>query len=226
MQSEVLYRLIDAISDLVCHHGLQTSTKGDAVQALARAHLFVALRQLDGLHKGLALQFLYEANLIGSHAIAERAPTPPVIALNGADLAGLSLPNANFGWAHLAVADIARARLHNACLIRANLYAVDLIDADLSHANLTGAKLFAQRVCLGCPTRFRAGYQHNAPAGQRLSEPGLVGAPASLPVNQSSHRLRLALQLALFSSTRIRRSVLPTWVLGSSLRNSTSVGTL
>ncbi len=142
MQVEVLYKLIDAISDLVRHHGLQTSTKGDAVQALARAHLFVALRQLDGLHKGLALQFLYEANLIGSHAIAEREPTLPVIALNGADLAGLSLPNANFGWAHLAVADIARAQLHNACLIRANLYAVDLIDADLTHANLTGANLF------------------------------------------------------------------------------------
>jgi uncharacterized protein YjbI with pentapeptide repeats len=142
MQAEVLYKLIDAISDLVRHHGLQTSTKGDAVQALARAHLFVALRQLDGIHKGLALQFLYEANLIGSHAIAEREPTLPVIALNGADLAGLSLPNANFGWAHLAVADIARAQLHNACLIRANLYAVDLIDADLSHANLTGANLF------------------------------------------------------------------------------------
>jgi len=141
MQAEVLYKLIDAISDLVRHHGLQTSTKGDAVQALARAHLFVALRQLDGIHKGLALQFLYEANLIGSHAIAEREPTLPVIALNGADLAGLSLPNANFGWAHLAVADIARAQLHNACLIRANLYAVDLIDADLSHANLAKARL-------------------------------------------------------------------------------------
>ncbi|HQY94640.1 pentapeptide repeat-containing protein [Caldilinea sp.] len=142
MQQAVLYKLIDAISDLVCHHRLHAAVKGDAVQALARAHLFVALRQLDGLHKGLALQFLYEANLIGAHVVADSEPLAPVLALNGADLRGMVLPQSNLGWAHLAVSDLSRADLRDACLIRANLYAVDLVDADLANANLCGANLF------------------------------------------------------------------------------------
>ena len=142
MQQEVLYKLFETLTDLVCRHNLHASAKGDPVRALARAHLFTALRQLDGPHKGLAVQFLFEANLIGAHANADIAPLLPIIALNGADLAGLGLPRSNLAWAHLAVADIARADLHDACLIRANLYAVDLIDANLAQANLCGANLF------------------------------------------------------------------------------------
>jgi uncharacterized protein YjbI with pentapeptide repeats len=142
MQQAILHKLFDAITALVCQHSLHTTAKGDAINALARAHLFTALRQLDGQHKGLAIQFLYEANLIGAHVVADLPPTPPVLALNGADLRGLALPNANLAWAQLAVADLSRADLRNTCLIRANLYAIDLIDADLSHANLCGANLF------------------------------------------------------------------------------------
>ena len=142
MQQELLYELIDAISDLVRHHELHRAGKGDAVRSLARAHLFVALRQLDGLHKGLAIQFVYEANLIGAHFVADVAPTLPVIPLNGADLTEISLPHANLAWAHFTAADIARADLHGACLIAANLSAVDLIDANLAGANLCGANLF------------------------------------------------------------------------------------
>ncbi len=142
MQTERLVRLIDAISDLVRHHDLHATVKGDPVNSLARAHLFTTLRQLDGQHKGLAIQFLYEANLLGSHVVADAPPTSPVLALNGADLRGLVLPAANLAWAHLAVSDLSHADLRNTCLIRANLYAVDLIDADLTGANLCGANLF------------------------------------------------------------------------------------
>ena len=142
MQHEVLYKLIDALSDLVCHHGLHAAAKGDAVYSLARAHLFAALRQLDGRHKGLAIQFLYEANLIGAHFVADVGPTAPVIVLDGADLTGLLLPKANLAWARLAVTDLSRADLRDSCLIRANLYAVDLVDADLTNANLCGANLY------------------------------------------------------------------------------------
>jgi len=142
MQQAILHKLFDAITDLVCHHSLHTTAKGEAINALARAHLFTALRQLDGQHKGLAIQFLYEAGLIGAHVVADLPPAPPVLALNGADLRGLALPNANLAWAHLAVSDLSRADLRNTCLIRANLYAVDLIDADLSHANLCGANFY------------------------------------------------------------------------------------
>jgi uncharacterized protein YjbI with pentapeptide repeats len=141
-QHEVLQNLFDIISDLVCNHGLHAAAKGDSIRALARAHLYVALRRLDGAHKGLAVQFLYEANLIGSHVLVDAPPALPLLALNGADLANLALPGANLAWAHLAVADLSRADLRNACLIRANLYAVDLIDANLAGANLCGANLF------------------------------------------------------------------------------------
>ena len=48
MQQEILHQLIDAISVLVRQHGLHSTVKGDAARSLARAQLFVALRQLDG----------------------------------------------------------------------------------------------------------------------------------------------------------------------------------
>lgn len=139
---ETLHKLMDAISELVAVHRLHQSAPGDALRALARAHLFVALRQLEGRHKGLAVQFLYEANLIGSHPVGDRPPLSPVIALNGVDLTDLALSKANLAWAHFVAADLSRADLHGAYLMGANLSAVDLIDADLSHANLTGANLF------------------------------------------------------------------------------------
>lgn len=142
MQQATLDRFMAAISTLTSRHDLHAAARGDVARSLARAHLMVALRQLDGFHKGLALQFLYEANLIGSHFRADIEPLPPVIPLNGADLAGLQLPRANLAWAHLAVADISRADLHDTCLICANFYAVDLIDANLCGANLCGANLF------------------------------------------------------------------------------------
>lgn len=141
-QHEVLCQLMAAITDLVTNHGLHAAAKGEPVRSLARAHLYVALRRLDGVHKGLAIQFLYEANLIGAHVLADQPPAPPLIALNGADLTGMVLPRANLAWSHLAVSDLSRADLRDACLIRANLYAVDLIDADLGGANLCGANLF------------------------------------------------------------------------------------
>lgn len=141
-QQEILAQLFDAISEFVRLHDLHKTTRGDAVNALTRAHVFTTLRQLDGYYKGVAIQFLYEANLIGSHAVAAAPPTSPVLALNGADLTGLSLPNANLAWAHFIAADLSRADLRGASLICANLSAVDLIEADLSHADLRGASLF------------------------------------------------------------------------------------
>jgi hypothetical protein len=76
-----------------CHHGpglsarpAQCTAKGDAVNALARAHLFTALRQLDGQHKGTR----HPVSLRGqSDRRASWSPTcrrrHPVLALNGAD---------------------------------------------------------------------------------------------------------------------------------------------
>jgi uncharacterized protein YjbI with pentapeptide repeats len=139
---ETLHKLMDALSDLIAVHQLHQSAPGDPLRALARAHFFVALRQLEGRHKGLATQFLYEANLIGNYPGGDRPPLLPIVALNGADLTGMAIPKANFAWAHFVAADLSRADLSGAYLICANLSAVDLIDADLSHANLAGANLF------------------------------------------------------------------------------------
>jgi uncharacterized protein YjbI with pentapeptide repeats len=131
-----------AISDLVATHRLHHTVPGDPLQALARAHLFVALNQMDGHAKGLAIQFLYEANLIGNHVHEGSPPLRPLITLNGANLTDIVLPRANLAWSHFVAADLSRADLRGAYLLCANLSAVDLVDADLTGANLAGANLF------------------------------------------------------------------------------------
>lgn len=131
-----------AISDLVATHNLHSTLAGDPLRALARAHLFVALNQMDGRAKGMAIQFLYEANLIGNHGHEGSPPLRPWIALNGANLTDIVLPRANLAWSHFVAADLSRADLRGAYLLCANLSAVDLIDADLTGANLAGANLF------------------------------------------------------------------------------------
>ncbi len=146
MQPELTLRLMDAIAELICDYDLRydlhATTVSDPARALARAHLFVTLRQLDGVHKGYVVQFLYEADLIGNLVAEERDPLSPVIALNGADLTDMVLPKADLGWSHFTAADLSRAKLSGAYLMGANLSAVDLISADLSGANLCGANLF------------------------------------------------------------------------------------
>ena len=109
--TKILYKLIDAISDLVRHHGLHAAAKGDAVVFAGARPSICCPAPTGGLHKGLAIQFLYEADLIGAHFVADVGPTPPVIALDGADLTGLLLPNANLAWARFTVTDLSRADL-------------------------------------------------------------------------------------------------------------------
>ena len=142
MQPELTLRLMDALAELICEYDLHAMTAANPARALARAHLFVTLRQLDGIHKGYVVQFLYEANLIGNLVGEGGEPLPPVIALNGVDLTGLVLPKADLGWSHFTAADLSRADLSGAYLMGADLSAVDLISADLSGADLCDADLF------------------------------------------------------------------------------------
>ncbi|MEZ4637558.1 MAG: pentapeptide repeat-containing protein [Caldilineaceae bacterium] len=139
---DILRDFKTAISDLVANHNLHRTPGSDPLRALARAHLFVALNQMDGHAKGLALQFLYEANLIGNHVHEGSPPLRPLIALNGANLVDIVLPRANLAWSHFVAADLSRADLRGTYLLCANLSAVDLVDADLTGANLVGANLF------------------------------------------------------------------------------------
>jgi uncharacterized protein YjbI with pentapeptide repeats len=140
--SDTLHVFMAAMTDLVTTHNLHRTDPGDPLRALARAHLFVALNQMDDHAKGLAIQFLYEANLIGNHVHEGSPPLPPLLALNGANLTDIVLPRANLAWSHFVAADLSRADLRGAYLLCANLSAVDLIDADLTAANLAGANLF------------------------------------------------------------------------------------
>lgn len=136
----LLQQAIAHIDRLVRMHNLHGTEPNDPLRALARAHVLTALKQLDGVHKGLLLRFLYEANLVGG-VDKENRRREAVILLNGADLTGAVLDHANLAWGQFVAADLSRADLRGAYLMCANLGAVDLIDADLRGTNLQLANL-------------------------------------------------------------------------------------
>lgn len=153
----------DRMADLV-KEGLKESESDDPKRSIARAWTLTVARQLDGERKGLLLNFLYEANLIGDPGDlvgAMRKKNQAVIYLFGADLSevdpggsilegidleGTNLRRANLSktalrWANLSVSNLCKANLACAELDPANLSDSDLIGANLSGADLRGADL-------------------------------------------------------------------------------------
>jgi len=63
-KENILDTYIHDMSDLIFTKGLRISKPGDEVRVTARAETLITLRQLDGARKGIAMQFLYEAELI------------------------------------------------------------------------------------------------------------------------------------------------------------------
>ena len=108
---------------------------GSEANGVARALTLTALTQLKGegpARRTLVFQFLRESNfpiLAGSEKV------------QGANLAGYDLSEANLRGADLSGADLSKANLRGADLIGANLIRANLIGADLSGANLIGADL-------------------------------------------------------------------------------------
>ncbi len=140
-QRGVLHTLFAQISDLVAHHTLHSAPPRSPISALARAHVFTALPLLDGAHKGLVLQFLHEALLIGGSPGEDGVAIPPCIPLNWADLRHASLPFGNLGWSTLVNADLSYADLRGVSFTNANLSGCNLLEANLSGAKFTNCNL-------------------------------------------------------------------------------------
>lgn len=140
-QQAVLRTLMEQISDLVVNHKLHETAPNSPVGALARAHFLTALAMLDGAHKGLALQFLHQALLIGGSPDESGRAVPPVLALKGANLRHVALPFGNLGWSTIAGADLSHADLRGVSCTNANLSGCRLVEADLRGTKFTNANL-------------------------------------------------------------------------------------
>jgi uncharacterized protein YjbI with pentapeptide repeats len=169
-REQALRVYLQQMSELLLQRHLQFATAGSTVNSVARTLTITVLRRLDGVRKGVVIQFLAEAGLIDDNrSISAPFATgkvslylanlrglafedPPLfgrrINLTGADLsrarlAGVDL-DANLSQAILRGADLARARLGG------SLISADLTGADLSHARLGDVRLTN-----ACVTRVR-----------------------------------------------------------------------
>jgi len=157
-REQALRDYLDAMTGLMLEHHLQTAGSDDAVRTVARTRTLALLPRLDRERKGLVLQFLYDANLIGAdrgvldlgradlsgadlHAADLIAADLHAADLSGANLSGANLSGADLRSAHLNGANLRSAHLNGAWLSGANLSGADLHRAWLSDANLSGADL-------------------------------------------------------------------------------------
>ncbi len=140
-QRRTLHMLFGQITDLAMGHGLHTAPPRSPVVALARAHLYTTLPLLDGAHKGLLLQFLHEALLIGGSPDEAGVAIPARLPLHWADLRHAALPLGNLGWSTIANADLSHADLRGVSFTSANLSGTNLNNANLAGTKFTNCNL-------------------------------------------------------------------------------------
>ncbi len=157
MQASSLQAYFDAISSLQLEQSLGEETVTPAVLTIARTKTQTIMRELNSRRKGLAVQFLKDANLIvhglkfgnvssiddqdcESHA-AGASEDHAVLSLANTNLREIFLANANLQAVELMDSDLRAADLRNTDLTNAVLANTDLRGADLSAANLVGADL-------------------------------------------------------------------------------------
>lgn len=146
-REDALRAYLQQMSTLVLERDLPHSSRGSQVQAVARAFTLTVLRRLDPKRKALVVQFLAQANLIGSepfdqidwlgpHGPVRMAPSfpPPKVDLAGADLRNVPLQRAD-----LVAKSFSRADLRGADFRGADLEFSDFHDADLRNADFSGA---------------------------------------------------------------------------------------
>jgi uncharacterized protein YjbI with pentapeptide repeats len=150
-RATILQTYIDNIQDLLIHDNLLLSSSSDInnpyydVAVTARARTLTALRGLDSQRKGILLQFLYEANLIGFNEGTQDSKTgkniwkrhPAIIQLSDADLSETLLESFPFlEGVDLRFTNLGRGHLSGAFLNGANLFGANLEGTDLSYAVL------------------------------------------------------------------------------------------
>ena len=136
----MLETYFDKMADLLLDDNLRTSESGD-VHSIARTRTLILFRQLDGIRKGDALQFLYEAGLISGSE-----PVVQIIGLNldGADLSGASIIGIN-----LVGTTCTNTNFKDANLSEAILTGCLFNDSEMQAVNFSGA-LLDQAIFLGC----------------------------------------------------------------------------
>jgi uncharacterized protein YjbI with pentapeptide repeats len=133
-QGTALQAYYEQIGKLITEYDLRT-TQREEIRELARGQTLTVLQGVDRTGKNSLLTFLHKAGLI------------PAVALTGADLRGVALPDnadlngANLRGAHLRGANLRGADLNGADLNGANLRGADLNGADLERADLERADL-------------------------------------------------------------------------------------
>jgi uncharacterized protein YjbI with pentapeptide repeats len=162
-RSEALQSYLDRMSNLILDSNLLSSTEGSPERGVARSRTLTAASQLDSDGRGVVLQFLYEARLIGflgesDPITGERERFFPIVRLLGADFRGanadgINLEGADLRGINMTGASLRGTRLGSAVLNGAKLREVDLrsgpplyaasftMSTDLNDANLRGADL-------------------------------------------------------------------------------------
>jgi uncharacterized protein YjbI with pentapeptide repeats len=130
-RDEALQTYLSEMGSLLLEEDLRVSERGSEVRTLARARTLTVLEMLDPERKSEAMQFLDEANLV--HTTPSK-PKVPVISLEGANLAGADLRQANLSDGWLLFTDLSGADLENADLSGVHLHVVDFREADLRGA--------------------------------------------------------------------------------------------
>jgi uncharacterized protein YjbI with pentapeptide repeats len=144
-QATILQTYFDNIQDLLLNHNLLKSQPDGDVAVLARARTLTALQGLDPKRKGLLVQFICDAGLIGCtlfpNCVLCIKETQKIIDLHNADLSRADLHNTNLDNAGLSGANLSEANLSHVFLDEADLSDAQLTDAQLTDAQLTDATL-------------------------------------------------------------------------------------
>jgi uncharacterized protein YjbI with pentapeptide repeats len=172
------------MSDLMLDRRLLRSKSGADVRKVARTATLTAVRRLDGARRGLVVQFLAEARLLGVGMPARAAVLVASADLSEADLSGaflieINLRKANLRRAHLIGTDLNGADLRGADLRGAHLREAHLREAHLREANLRDAGLIGANLARANLFRVQLPGAHLREAhlhGAILREADLIGA--------------------------------------------------
>lgn len=133
-QGVLLQSYYTQMGELLTDHDLRNTQRND-LRALARAHTLTVLRELDASGKGLLINFLFGARLVGTGA------GDTILSLRDAELTHANLQQAKLKDADLGRADLSYSDLRDTELIGATLRGTNLKFAHLRNSNLRTANL-------------------------------------------------------------------------------------
>ncbi|HEX4208049.1 MAG TPA: pentapeptide repeat-containing protein [Ktedonobacteraceae bacterium] len=96
---------LNEIGDLLLNKNLRGVKPGDEVRVVARGDVLAALWRMDGVRRGLLMQYLSEAGLIS------KSRSTSIIDLKGADLSGADLRNVDLNGVDLSETDLSGAMI-------------------------------------------------------------------------------------------------------------------